>query len=128
MDIIYNEETGKFEKYKEPYATIDVETEKDFKELKEILKAKEESRLVVLPCRVGDKVWFIKCVFSYSKQPIPAMVCGLKTFSSTGTFTFMALTDENNINRSFINQDIGKTVFLTREEAEAKLKEMQEDE
>lgn len=99
-----------------------------FSRIIELVNAEKEGRMVALPCNVGDKVWFIKFAFSYAKQPIPAMVCGLKTFSNAGTFTFMALTDENNISRSFINQDIGKTVFLTRKEAEAKLKETQEDE
>ena len=43
------------------------------------------------------------------------------------SFTFMALTDENNISRSFINQDIGKTVFLTEEEAEKALEGINHD-
>ena len=84
---------------------------------------KDKSRFVELPCKVGDKVWFIKFMFNFAKNPIPAMVCGIRTFSNSGTFTFTALTDENNVPRSFINQDIGKTVFLNREEAEKALKE-----
>ena len=84
---------------------------------------KDKSKFIELPCKVGDKVWLIKFAFSYAKRPISAMVCGIKTYSNTGTFTFMALTDENNISRSFINQDIGKTVFLTKEEAEKALEE-----
>lgn len=89
--------------------------------LRELVEADKEGRCVVLPCKVGDRVWFTKFMWNYAKQPIPAIVCGIKTFSSSGTFTFMALTDTNNVSRSFINQDIGKTVFLTREEAEAAL-------
>lgn len=85
---------------------------------------KDKSKFIELPCKVGDKVWFIKFMWNYAKQPTPAMVCGIKTFSNSGTFTFTALTDENNIARSFINQDIGKTVFLTKEEAEKALKEI----
>lgn len=91
--------------------------------LRELAQADRDGRCVVLPCEVGDRVWFTKFMWNYAKQPIPAMVCGIKTFSSSGTFTFMALTDTNNVIRSFINQDIGKTVFLTQEEAEAALKE-----
>lgn len=94
-----------------------------FKRLRELAEADREGRCVVLPCKVGDRVWFTKFMWNYAKQPIPAIVCGIKTFSSSGTFTFMALTDTNNVSRSFINQDIGKTVFLTRAEAEAALKE-----
>lgn len=88
---------------------------------------KDKSRFVELPCKVGDKVYFIKFMWNYAKQPIPAMVCGIKTFSNSGTFTFTSLTDESNVPRSFINQDIGKTVFLTREEAEKALRESKSD-
>lgn len=88
---------------------------------------KDKSKFIELPCKVGDKVWFIKFAFSYAKRPISTMVCGIKTFSNKGTFTFMALTDENNISRSFINQDIGKTVFLTKEEAEKALEKINHD-
>ena len=95
--------------------------EYDLDRLRELAEADREGRCVVLPCKVGDRVWFTKFMWNYAKQPIPAIVCGIKTFSSSGTFTFMALTDTNNVSRSFINQDIGKTVFLTREEAEAAL-------
>ena len=89
---------------------------------------KDKSKFIELPCKVGDKVWFIKFMWNYAKQPIPAMVCGIKTFSNSGTFTFTALTNANNISRSFITQDIGKTVFLTYEAAEAVLKEREQNE
>ena len=89
---------------------------------------KTNSKFIELPCKVGNKVWFIKSAFSYVKRPISAMVCGIKNFFRTkSTFTFMALTDENNISRSFINQDIGKTVFLTEEEAEKALEGINHD-
>lgn len=88
---------------------------------------KDKSKFIELPCKVGDKVWFIKFMWNYAKQPIPAMVCGIKTFSNSGTFTFTALTNANNISRSFITQDIGKTVFLTYEAAEAALKEREQN-
>lgn len=88
---------------------------------------KDKSKFIELPCKVGNKVWFIKSAFSYVKRPISAMVCGIKTFSNKSTFTFMSLTDENNISRSFINQDIGKTVFLTEEEAEKALEGINHD-
>lgn len=99
----------------------------DLDRLKELVQADRDGNCVVLPCKVGDKVWFTKFMWNYAKSPIPAMVCGIKTFSSYGTFTFMALTDENNTSRSFINEDIGKTVFRTKEEAERALKEMKQN-
>lgn len=91
--------------------------------LRELAKADREGLCVILPVKVGNKVWFTKFMWNYAKRPISAMVCGIKTFSSSGSFTFTALTDENNISRSFTNGDIGKTVFLTLEEAERALEE-----
>lgn len=101
--------------------------EYDLDRLRKLAEADREGRCVVLLCKVGDRVWFTKFLWNYAKQPIPAIVCGIKTFSSSGTFTFMALTDTNNVSRSFINQDIGETVFLTREEAEAALAKIATD-
>lgn len=33
MELVYNEETGVWEQRKEPYATIEAETEEDYNEL-----------------------------------------------------------------------------------------------
>ena len=33
MELVYNEQTGCWEQRKEPYATIEVETEEDYNEL-----------------------------------------------------------------------------------------------
>jgi hypothetical protein len=84
--------------------------------------AEEQGLLIKLPCKVGDEVYFIKSMFSYSKSPMRGIVCMIKTFSSNGTFTFNVITDNGNQARTFINCDIGKTVFLTREAAEEALK------
>lgn len=85
--------------------------------------ADEQGLLIKLPCKVGDEVYFIKSAFSFSKSPMRGTVCMIKTFSSKGTFTFNVVMDESNQARTFINCDIGKTVFLTREEAEEALKD-----
>ena len=49
----------------------------------------------------------------------------LKSFSAYGTFTFGVVMDSNNQERAFVNRDIGETVFLTWEEAERKLAELE---
>ena len=72
----------------------------------EILMAEADNRLVVLPCKVGDTVYepYGNGLFDVSVvNKIAIEIC-----------TDMAVYDID---------DFGKTVFLTREEAEAALKE-----
>ena len=69
----------------------------------EITKAESEGRLLVLPCRVGDKVY---------------QTDGIKIYEST---VRQLIFDTENI--AFDVCAIGKSVFRTREEAETKLKE-----
>lgn len=71
------------------------------KKLAEYEGLEEQGRLVKLPCKVGDDVYYILGI--PNKTPCAIDKC---TFE---------LSDINKI---------GKTLFLTREEAEAKLKEL----
>ena len=85
--------------------------------LAEYETAEEEGRLVVLPCKVGDYIWDIGF----------GRLCAYKI---TG-FSIGNLNDDEDavstgsIIRRFAVSDIGKTVFLTEEEAEKALKEME---
>lgn len=74
--------------------------------LRELYKADKEGRVVVLPCKVGDTVWRIKRTFE--EYPDKS-----KPYIEPDAFL---LQDVFNI---------GKTVFLTREEAEKALQEME---
>lgn len=74
--------------------------------IRELLRADKDGRLVVLPCKVGDTVWRIKRTFeTYPDKSKPYIEPD-----------------------AFLLQDvfnIGKNVFLTREEAEKALQEME---
>ena len=73
--------------------------------LAEYENAEEEGRLVVLPCKVGDIVYKIMCQRdNFDDRP------------------YRIITSVNF--RLDMADDIGKTVFLTIEEAEKALKEM----
>ncbi len=77
--------------------------------------------VIVLPCKVGDTVWRI------SKSPY--LLRGMKVLGCSGWRDgWRFLTDEGGqfSITHFEEADIGKTVFLTREEAEAALKEVEE--
>ena len=70
--------------------------------LRDIIKAEQAGQLVVLPCKGGDKVY---------------QTDGVRLYEST---VRSVIFDTENV--AFDEGPIGKTVFLTREEAEAALK------
>lgn len=74
-------------------------------ELDEYTTAKREGRLLILPCNVGDTVYRI--CHEYKKG---------NPFIRAVTF------NQNNFWRIVFGGEFGKTVFLTREEAEAALR------
>ena len=80
--------------------------------LRDIIKAEQAGQLVVLPCKVGDDVWFIR---KFGKgQCIKRAEVDCVNIDSRGNVFVSA--------RRISGGYIGKTVFLTREEAEAALK------
>ena len=81
----------------------------------ELMKADKEGRLVVLPCKVGDTVYFALLGRIIEKQ-----VFSIVSFSNS-TRIYCGGTSEY-----FRPEDIGKTVFLTRAEAEKALQEMED--
>lgn len=80
----------------------------------------EKGRLLKLPCVVGDKVWFTKFKFSYMKNPKAEKIRKVEIIDGEIIF--------RTENRCFEMKCIGKTVFLTREEAEAALIGMEDKE
>lgn len=80
----------------------------------ELMKADVEGRVVVLPCKVGDMVYF-----GLPGRIIEKQVFSIVSFSNS-TRIYCGGTSEY-----FRPEDIGKTFFLTREEAEKALQEIQ---
>ena len=89
--------------------------------LEEIARADIEGRLVVLPCKVGDMVYFRR---------------GRDILGDTVERIILEGIDDDGIDnqvlvgahKAFMFQDFGKTVFLTREDAEKALEGMNNDE
>ena len=77
-----------------------------------------ENGVVVLPCDYGDTVWFIKSAFSMLTKPIESVVTSIRWLTREHTIAYKATTLYNDIDRGFSSNDIGNTVFLTKEEAE----------
>lgn len=77
------------------------------KHIRELAEAEKDGRVVVLPCKVGDTIWRLKRTFeTYPDRSKPYVEPD-----------------------AFLLQDVwdaGKTVFLTREEAEKALEAMKD--
>lgn len=91
----------------------------DLSRLRELVQADREGRCVVLPCKRYDTLWTF-CDYPKSK---------VYSFKVTDVSTLNGRTMLNTDVLSVVDaRDIGKTVFLTREAAEAALKEREKDE
>ena len=88
-------------------------------EPEELAQAKKKGRLVVLPCDVGDKLYDVTLGEVREKIVISLSMLLSKSVNH------LVIHAENfrNAVTSYELQDIGKTVFLTREAAEAALEE-----
>lgn len=96
---------------------------------------KDKSKFVELPCNVGDKYYRIERYCTYDDEPAKVMpwdceVCECKDCKDCkyelliNEYTFRSL-EEIIKNKSYINLHL---IFLTKEEAEAKLKEVENNE
>jgi hypothetical protein len=80
--------------------------------LRELAEADKDGRLVVLPCKVGDGLW------AFCSHPVEQVY----SFTVTDISTLNGRTMLNTSRCGVIDaRDVGKTVFLTREEAEKAL-------
>lgn len=83
----------------------------------ELLKADKDGRLVVLPCKMGDKLYrvFAGEIFEHR----------------VGSMKYFAIQRKWNIETypfcPCVESSIGKTIFLTREEAEKALEAMKDE-
>ena len=99
----------------------DLESLCSYDHLRELAEADKDGRVVVPPCKVGDTVWANldgmrhtrKCVMEFAN---------IGSHVTTIVFsTVDGLREQYGVNPS----SFGKTVFLTREEAEKALQEME---
>ena len=101
----------------------DEEIEAVYRRLKEYEDLEEQGRLVKLPCKVGDVLYF-----AHHDRVISSEVLSAKYHAEAenhGVFIRERLTiDVEGVSAEIDFCDIGKTVFLTESEAYKKLKEL----
>ena len=87
----------------------------------------EQGLLVRLPCKIGDTVYRVN---AGAKQPIIPMTVSeihFLCYKNERAVRFDAIGKEDMGESCYRLEDIGRIVFLTREEAEKKLEEMKND-
>ena len=91
--------------------------------LKELTDADKDGRVVVLPCKVGDTVYMIERIFDIDNG-ICDEICARKVIGHGGNnLNKLWLVGSGGICNAYIFvSEFGKTVFLTREEAEKVMK------
>lgn len=87
----------------------------DLAQLRVLVEADRAGRCVVLPCKIDDEVYV-----NIMGKTLPSTVVSVSQITETPTLKAM-----HGVQLCFIfkSDDVGKTVFLTREAAEAALKQ-----
>lgn len=100
----------------------------DLDRLEELAEADRAGRLMVSPCKVGDTGWVTRNPWTGKllKKPLDAYVNGVKMYSHGIYVNLLFDTRKINGTRDYEINHIGKTVFLTHEEAEAALEAMKD--
>ena len=104
------------------------------KELMKYRELEEQGRLLKLPCNVGDTVWVVTSpinVFDYGEydgdaeyEVYESFLSSVSYYTSGEQFRIYAKVTNSFIAAYFRECDFGKSIFLTREEAEKKLEEV----
>ena len=85
----------------------------------------EQGRLIKLPCKVGDIIYRVN---AGAKEPVIKMrvlQVNYKQLHKDRIIIRIDAMNDNDMGEScYLLEDFGKTVFLTKSEAEAKLKEL----
>lgn len=108
----------------------------DLDRLKELVEADREGKCVLLPCKdwleivFGEQEVFYGIDMDYIEHPIREISVDSSsrcTWYDGWKTVVLKGYDENGLDWEFSPEEIGKTVFLTREEAETALEKMKED-
>ena len=90
----------------------------DIVQMADLLARSEAADSPMMRIRPGDTVWLSKAFYTRPKKPLPVTVDAIRIDREGVTF----ITGR----RRFSGEAIGKTVFLTKDEAEKALQEMEE--
>lgn len=100
-------------------------------QLKEYKDLEEQNRLLKLPYAINDTVYYLDDITPFEEMPIEGRISGFRVtwcrtivIHITTNFNDEGCLADRNEDIDVVAEEFGKTVFLTREEAEAALKEL----
>lgn len=101
------------------------------RKLAEYENLEEQGRLLELPYALNDTVYYLNDFTPFEEMPIEGRIsgfrvtwCGTIVIHITTNFNDKGCLADRESDIDVIAEEFGKTVFLTREEAEAALKNM----
>ena len=95
------------------------------KKFKDHEDLEEQGRLIKLPCKVGDKIFLDFAGFGKDVDEFTVEGFHLDCFEDGGVILFCDYeSDDKALTGQIDVMNFGKTVFLTKAEAEAKLEEL----
>ena len=99
------------------------------RKLKDYEDAEEQGRLIKLPCKVGDKIFLDFAGFGKDIDKFTVKDFHLDCFEDGETILFCDYeSNDKTLSGQIDVMEFGKTVFLAKSEAEAKLKELRGEE
>ena len=93
-----------------------------YERLREYENAEQDGRLPELPCKVGDIVHFIDDIDGVYERS--AVVAGIE-IDTEGVHIVIPDDETGSVSSYYAPEEFGETIFLTKEAAEAALKEME---
>ena len=81
-----------------------------------------ENGAIIPPCKAGQTIYML-----FEGEIAPLLITRISTIETVGEFSRCYDATGKNVATSFTDNHIGKTMFLTKEQAEQKLKEMRGD-
>lgn len=101
------------------------------KDVDELVKLEEQGLLLRLPCKVGDTVWVVTSPFNVFEdiehsenlrdECYEAFISSVTLYRDSVQYRISAKVTNHFIGSYYNEQSFGKTVFLTKEEAEQRL-------
>lgn len=100
----------------------------DLDHLRELVQADRDGKCVVLPCKAGDKVYLLNChLGKIFENEVENFLVGYKSDNRNKINTVYVGKCGSKTFRKWKFQQVDKIVFLTREAAEAALKEREKE-
>lgn len=98
-----------------------------YRKLKDYEDLEEQGRLIKLPCKVGDTIYAVGVLGCETVEQYKVIKVDYHSNLATdrSEFYIVAFSTSNpKADIGFYDKEFGKNVFLTKSEAEAKLKEL----